>query len=212
MNVGYIRVSSKQQNYDRQFAALSDKVEKIFSEKKTGGTLEGRTELRELIDYVRAGDTVYVSSIDRLGRNLIDILTASNELDNKGVNIVSIKEGIDTSKEIGKMYMVIAGILAEVELSLINERTAEGRAVAKSEGRSGGRPRIKINESQEVLLEKYNKREISSYYCQELLHMSRATFFRRMKEYNDNIYKENMQRILDEKVVDFGEEGSDVPI
>lgn len=212
MNVGYIRVSSKQQNYDRQFVALSDKVEKIFSEKKTGGTLEGRTELRELIDYVRAGDTVYLASIDRLGRNLIDILTASNELDNKGVNIVSIKEGIDTSKEIGKMYMVIAGILAEVELSLINERTAEGRAVAKSEGRSGGRPRIKINESQEVLFEKYSKREISSYYCQELLHMSRATFFRRMKEYNDNIYKENMQRIFDEKVLDFGEGDTNVPI
>lgn len=195
MNVGYIRVSSETQNYDRQYMALSDKVEKIFSEKKTGRTLEGRTELRELIDYVRAGDTVYVSSIDRLGRNLIDILTASGELDKKGVNIVSIKEGIDTSKEIGRMYMVIAGILAEVELSLINERTAEGRAVAKMEGRSGGRPRIKIRESQKALLEKYRQGEISSYYCQELLHMSRATFFRRMREYNDEINKSCIENI-----------------
>lgn len=195
MNVGYIRVSSETQNYDRQYMTLSDKVDKIFSEKKTGRTLEGRTELRELIDYVRAGDTVYVSSIDRLGRNLIDILTASGELDKKGVNIVSIKEGIDTSKEIGRMYMVIAGILAEVELSLINERTAEGRAVAKMEGRSGGRPRIKIRESQKVLLEKYRQGEISSYYCQELLHMSRATFFRRMREYNDEINKSCIENI-----------------
>lgn len=193
MNVGYIRVSSETQNYDRQYAALNGKVNKIFCEKKSGKKLEGRTELQNLIDYVREGDTVYVSSIDRLGRNLVDILTVSNELDKKKVNIVSIKEGIDTGNQLGRMYMVIAGILAEVELTLINERAAEGRAVAKEEGRSGGRPRIEIKESQRCLLEKYNNGEISSYYCQELLHMSRATFFRRVKEYRDILNKQHLE-------------------
>lgn len=193
MNVGYIRVSSETQNYDRQYTALNGKVDKVFCEKKSGKKITNRTELQNLIDYVREGDTVYVSSIDRLGRNLVDILTVSNELDKKKINIVSIKEGIDTSNQLGRMYMVIAGILAEVELTLINERTSEGRAVAKSEGRTGGRPRIEIKESQKCLLEKYRRGEISSFYCQELLHMSRATFFRRVKEYVDMINREQLE-------------------
>lgn len=203
MNVGYIRVSSENQNYDRQYAALADKVDKVFCEKKSGKKLEGRTELQNLIDYVREGDTVYVSSIDRLGRNLVDILTVSNELETKKVNVVSIKEGIDTKTQLGRMYMVIAGILAEVELTLINERAAEGRAVAKAEGRTGGRPRVEIKDSQKVLFEKYLNGEISSYCCQDSMKMSRATFFRRVKEYKDQKKKEELEKAADNQPIDY---------
>lgn len=209
MNVGYIRVSSENQNYDRQYAALADKVEKVFCEKKSGKKLEGRTELQNLIDYVREGDTVYVSSIDRLGRNLIDILTVSTELENKKVNIVSIKEGIDSSTPLGRMYMVIAGILAEVELTLINERSAEGRAIAKAEGRSGGRPRVGIKDSQKVLFEKYLNGEISSYCCQDSMNISRATFFRRVKELKDQKKKEELEKAVDNQAIEFGGEKDD---
>lgn len=201
MNVGYIRVSSKKQNYDRQYAALGDKVKTVFCEKKSGKTTEGRTELRELIDYVREGDTVYVSSIDRLGRDLMDILSVSKELETKGVNIVSVKEGIDTSQEIGRMYMVFAGILAEAELSLINERAEEGREAAKAKGKTGGRPKIKMTEAQKELLEKYLAREMSVETCLELLHMSKSTFSRRVRELKDNINKEKMQKIVDNEVI-----------
>ena len=202
MNVGYIRVSSKKQNYDRQYVALGDKVEKVFCEKKSGKTTEGRTELRELIDYVREGDTVYLASIDRLGRDLMDILSVSKELETKGVNIVSVKEGIDTSQEIGRMYMAVAGILAEAELSLINERAEEGRAAAKAKGKTGGRPKIKLTEAQKELLEKYLAREMSVETCLELLHMSKSTFSRRVREYKDTINKEKMQKIVDNEVID----------
>lgn len=202
MNVGYIRVSSKKQNYDRQYTALGDKVEKVFCEKKSGKTTEGRTELRELIDYVREGDTVYLASIDRLGRDLMDILSVSKELETKGVNIVSVKEGIDTSQEIGRMYMVFAGVFAEAELSLINERAEEGREAAKAKGKTGGRPKIKMTEAQKELLEKYLAREMSVETCLELLHMSKSTFARRVKEYKDNINKVKMQKIVDNEVID----------
>lgn len=201
MNVGYIRVSSKKQNYDRQYMALEDKVERVFCEKKSGKTTKGRTELRELIDYVREGDTVYVASIDRLGRDLMDILSVSKELETKGVNIVSIKEGIDTSQEIGRMYMVFAGMFAEAELSLINERAEEGREAAKAKGKTGGRPKIKMTEAQQALIEKCIHHEMSTKDCQELLHMSKSTFARRVKEYKDNINKEKMQKIIDNEVI-----------
>lgn len=203
MKVGYIRVSSEKQNYDRQYAVLRDKVERVYCEKKSGKTLDGRTELQSMLNFIRQGDTVYVASIDRLGRNLIDILTISNELDSKGINLISIKEGIDTSTEVGRMYMVIAGILAEVELSLIKERTQAGREVAKSEGRTGGRPRIEIKDSQRALFEKYRNGEISSVYCQELLHMSRATFFRRVKEYKDLLNQQSLERNSDNETINF---------
>lgn len=202
MKVGYIRVSSKKQNYDRQYAVLHDKVERIFCEKKSGKTTEGRTELEAMIDFVREGDSVYVSSIDRLGRDLMDILSVSKELETKKVNIVSTKEGIDTNTSLGRMYMVIAGILAEVELSLINERAEEGREAAKAEGRTGGRPRIEISEGEKKMLEKYIGGEKSGSYCREKLNMSKSTFYRRVKEYKDNINKEKAEKIVDNEVID----------
>lgn len=206
MKVGYIRVSSKKQNYDRQYAVLHDKVERIFCEKKSGKTTEGRTELEAMIDFVREGDSVYVSSIDRLGRDLMDILSVSKELEGKKVNIVSVKEGIDTNTSLGRMYMVIAGILAEVELSLINERAEEGREAAKAEGRTGGRPRIEISEEEKKIIEEYIRREKIGSQCREKLNMSKSTFYRRVKEYKDSINKEKAEKIVDNEVVEFGKE------
>lgn len=203
MKVGYIRVSSEKQNYDRQFSMLHDKVDKVFCEKKSGKSIEGRTELKAMMDFLREGDSVYVCSIDRIGRDLIDILTISSDLDKKGINLISVKEGIDTSTDVGRMYMVIAGILAEVELSLIKERTQAGREIAKSEGRTGGRPRIEIKESHKSLFNQYLKGEISSCYCQEILHMSRATFFRRVKEYRDAANQQQLEQCSDDKLIDF---------
>lgn len=201
MKVGYIRVSSEKQNYDRQYAVLQDKVEKFFCEKKSGKTTEGRTELEAMIDFVREGDTVYVSSIDRLGRDLMDILSVSKELETKKVNIISIKEGIDTNTSLGRMYMVIAGILAEVELSLINERAEEGREAAKADGKTGGRPRIEVSEGERELIEKYVRGERSGSSCREKLHMSKSTFFRRVREYKDTINKNKAQEIVDNEVI-----------
>ena len=126
MNVAYVRVSTAEQNEDRQIEALQKyNIEKWFTEKVSAKDVN-RPELQNMIDFVRSGDTVYVHDFSRLARNTMDLLEITENLKNKDVKLISNKENFDTSTPTGKFMLTTIGAIAEFERSLILERQREG--------------------------------------------------------------------------------------
>lgn len=140
--VGYIRVSTVEQNYARQVEALKQVgVDKVYSEKVSGKDLN-RPELKKMLDYVRSGDTIYVAEWSRISRNTIDLISTVESLTKKGVKLISLKpeENFDVTGPQGKLFLGIIASLSEFERSLIKERQMEGIAAAKAQGKHLGRP------------------------------------------------------------------------
>src|SRR5665811_1407791 len=139
MNIAYVRVSTREQSPDSQLNALKNfAIDKHFVE-KVSGISDKRPELEEMLKILRKGDNVYVFKLDRLGRSLKGLIELLNELNKKEVNLVSIKDGIDTSTPIGRFTFNIFGALAEFEREIIRERTLAGLSSAKEKGKILGR-------------------------------------------------------------------------
>lgn len=142
--VGYARVSSKDQNLERQIAQLkAEKVFTYYTDKASGGSRE-RPGLDEAMRYVRAGDQLVITSMDRCARSLTDLYAIVDELVSKGVSVKFLKEGQVYSKDstpIAKLMLGLLGSVAEFERSIIRERQAEGIARAKERGVYKGRTR-----------------------------------------------------------------------
>lgn len=140
--LGYARVSSTGQNLDRQTDALGAAgVDRVFVEKASGAKRD-RVELAALLDYARDGDVVVVTELARLGRSLPDLIAIVGQLGERGIGFRSLKESIDTTSAAGRLVFHVMGALAQFEREVINERAAEGRAAARSRGRTGGRPKV----------------------------------------------------------------------
>lgn len=148
--IGYARVSSKDQNLDRQLAALKkEKVFRIFTDTVSGSSTQ-RPGLDGALNYVRAGDQLIVVSMDRLARSLIDLHRLVDELTERGVSVKFLKEGQTyslNSTPIAKLMLGLLGSVAEFERSIIRERQAEGIAKAKARGVYKGRAKV-LNEEQ----------------------------------------------------------------
>lgn len=142
--VAYVRVSSTDQNLARQLEAVGP-VDRVFEEKVSGGSRNDRTALAECIRYVRDGDVVRVSSMDRLARSLRDLRDIVDEISAKGASVTFVKEqqsyGADTGDAIGQLMLNLLGAFAEFERSLIRERQGEGIRIAKEAGKYIGRAR-----------------------------------------------------------------------
>lgn len=137
---GYARVSTEQQSLDRQLDMLEKYgVDKIYNEKMTG-TKRNRPELEKLIERLTEGDTVVVESLSRLGRSTKDLIWLMETFNSKSVNLVSLKESIDTTSSTGKLLFTLMSALAQFERDVLADRTREGLAAAKARGRKGGRP------------------------------------------------------------------------
>ena len=138
--IGYVRVSTVAQTLDQQQTALeSAGVTKMFSDTLSGAR-DDRPGLAELLAYVRDGDTVVVWKLDRLGRNLAHILATVKDLTDRGVTLVSVTDGIDSSTAAGRMMIGVLGSLAEYERELTKERTALKIAASRANGTKFGRP------------------------------------------------------------------------
>ena len=141
MKIGYARVSSKDQNLDRQIDTLSAAgCEKIFSDKLSGAKFD-RPELNLLKAQLRPGDIVVIDKSDRLGRSLKDLIAIVSEFEANGISFISLQDNIDTTTASGKLIFHIFASLAEFERSLISERTKAGLTAARARGRLGGRPK-----------------------------------------------------------------------
>lgn len=133
-NIAYIRVSTQEQNEDRQFEALQKfGIDKYFCEKRSGKNTN-RPELQRMLDYVREGDTVYVHDFSRLARSTKDLLSLIEALNAKGVRLVSNKENLDSSTATGKLMITMIAAINEFELANLHERQAEGVQCAKARG------------------------------------------------------------------------------
>ena len=148
--IGYARVSSKDQNLDRQLAALKkEKVFRVFTDTVSGSSTQ-RPGLDGALNYVRAGDQLIVVSMDRLARSLIDLRRLVDELTERGVSVKFLKEGqtysLDSSP-VAKLMLGLLGSVAEFERAIIRERQAEGIAKAKARGVYKGRAKV-LNEEQ----------------------------------------------------------------
>ncbi len=139
---GYARVSTEQQNLDRQLDMLQKYgVDIIYNEKMTG-TKRNRPELEKMLERMTEGDTVVVESLSRLGRSTKDLIWLMETFNSKGVNLVSLKESIDTTTSTGKLLFTLMSALAQFERDVVADRTREGLASARARGRKGGRPPI----------------------------------------------------------------------
>ncbi len=195
---GYGRVSTKEQNSARQKEVLQNKCDVYFEDKLSGKSME-RPQFKEMLSLLKNGDTVVVVSIDRLGRNLKELVEFSSKLKDMGVNIVAINQGIDTHTKMGELFYNLMAIFADLELEFIKERQRAGIEVAKKEGRYKGRP-IRELKDWEQISQEVDRKELSIDRACKLLGISRSSFYRRKKLEDIN---NKISTISDNAEIDF---------
>jgi DNA invertase Pin-like site-specific DNA recombinase len=138
MKIGVARVSTRDQHpWAQEDALRAAGCEKVFTD-KASGTLARRPGLYNALMIARAGDQLVVTKLDRLGRSLEHLIELAKQLQARGVHLVVLDQGIDTSTAVGRMFFQILGAIAEFEHALISERTRDGLAAARARGRTGG--------------------------------------------------------------------------
>ena len=181
----YVRVSSLDQNPDRQLdamTALGISPERIFIDRQSGKNT-ARPQLQKLLARVKPGDTVIVESVSRFARNTRDLLELVEQLTSKGVEFVSQKERIDTTTPTGKFMLTVFGAVAELERGYILQRQAEGITAARRRGVHLGRPVKDAPESFGELAAKWERGQIRLAEVLSICQMSKTTFYRRLREY-----------------------------
>jgi DNA invertase Pin-like site-specific DNA recombinase len=179
LKIGYARVSTGLQNLNLQEDQLNQYgCEKIFSD-HISGSKSKRPGLDKAIEFARAGDTIVVWRLDRLGRNMEDLITLVNELNNRGVSFHSLEENItmDKSSSTGQLLFHLFAAFAEFERNLILERSSAGRIAARARGRYGGRPE-KLNKQDLKLLKTLYDNGTPIKTIAEQWKVSRTTIYR----------------------------------
>lgn len=186
-NIAYVRVSTADQNEERQIAALECRgIDKWFIEKVSAKDMN-RPKLQEMLDYIRSGDTIYIHDFSRLARSTKDLLEIVEQLHAKDVGLVSNKENIDTSTPQGKLMLTMIGAIAEFERENLLERQREGIAIAKRQGKYKGRKPKDIDEALfDAEYIRYMKRKITKVQFAKNLGISRPTLDKMIKEKGDS--------------------------
>lgn len=180
LKIGYIRVSTQEQNALRQEVLMEQLgAEQVYIDKVSGKNTN-RPELHAMLDFVRKGDVVIVESISRFARNTKDLLELVEQLTSKGVEFVSQKEAIDTTTPTGKFMLTIFGAVAELEREYILQRQREGISLAKAQGKYRGRRPIQPPDWLEIISQ-WEHGEITAAAAQKRLSMSRSTFYRKVR-------------------------------
>lgn len=191
MKIGYARVSTGLQNLNLQEDRLNQYgCEKIFSD-HISGSKSKRPGLDKAIEFARSGDTIVVWRLDRLGRNMEDLITLVNELNNRGVSFHSLEENItmDKSSSTGQLLFHLFAAFAEFERNLILERSSAGRIAARARGRYGGRPE-KLNKQDLKLLKTLYDNGTPIKTIAEQWKVSRTTIYRYLNRLNNQENKD----------------------
>ena len=185
MLVGYARVSTTDQRLDLQ----TDALQKAGCERQYHDTISGakadRPGLREMLDYVREGDTIVVWKLDRLGRSLQDLIAIVNDMEKRGIGFKSLQESIDTTTSGGKLTFHLFGALAEFERSIIRERTHAGLAAARARGRKGGRKKKLTGKKLEMAMTMMDDKNNRVVDIAELYKVHPSLLYRLYKEYKN---------------------------
>lgn len=180
MNLAYVRVSTVEQNEERQIEALKKfNIEKWFTEKISGKNMD-RPKLQEMLDFCREGDTIYIHDFSRLARSTKDLLDIVERLKEKGVHLVSNKENIDSSTPQGKLMLTMIAAIYEFERENMLERQREGIAIAKREGKFKGRKPLELDDFDKYY-ELYVSRQITKSEMARKLNISRPTLDKMIK-------------------------------
>lgn len=180
--VGYARVSSRDQKLDSQIDLLKEAgCTKIF-EDKTSGVSESRPEWDRLLEYVRTGDVIVVVELSRMTRSLMHLLQLAKMFDDKGINIKSLRESIDTTTAAGRAFFLMMGVINQLERELKAERAAAGRASARARGKTGGRPRTDVDKLEKARM-LYDSNCRAEEVC-KTFDIGRRTFYRYLAEVN----------------------------
>ena len=186
MIIGYARVSTTEQCLDRQLDALKERgAERIFQEKMTG-TKASRPELDKMMLTLRKGDTLIVSEFSRLSRSTKDLIDLVEKLNGMGVELISIKEQLDTTTATGKLMLTMLSALSQFERDILAERTAEGLKAARARGRNGGRPKAASDSTKKKALALYEANTMTIKEIAEFAKVSTATVNRWIKESKEN--------------------------
>lgn len=182
MQIAYIRVSSIDQNEQRQIEAMQRyNIEKWFIEKVSGKDTN-RPKLKEMLDFAREGDTIHIHDFSRLARSTKDLLDIVELLNSKGITLISNKENIDSGTPTGKLMLTMIGAINEFERTNLLERQKEGIAIAKREGKYKGRKAVSIPDFYKHY-QRYISREISKSKLAKELNISRPTLDKLIKDY-----------------------------
>lgn len=185
MKLFYCRVSTAEQKEDRQIKAAIDlgiEEKHIYIDKQSGKDTD-RKQLKALLSYCREGDTIYCESISRIARNTKDLLNIMEQLKEKKVEFVSLKENIDTSTPQGAFMLTIFGACAELERECILQRQKEGIAIAKSQNRYKGRKPKDIDTQEfKKLCAEWRQGNRTAVSIQKKFNISAQTFYRWVKE------------------------------
>lgn len=180
MKIGYVRVSTPEQNTLRQEVLMEQLgVEQIYLDRMSGKDTD-RPQLQKMLEFVRKGDTVVVESISRFARNTRDLLELVERLRQKEVGFVSQKEAIDTATPAGQFMLTVFAAVAQLERDYILQRQQEGIRLAKEQGKYTGRKPKEVPGLERVV-QQWRQGELSATKAAALLGMSRATFYRRVK-------------------------------
>lgn len=184
--IGYIRVSTAEQETARQEELMKSLgVKKVFMEKLSGKDTN-RPEFHKMLDYLREGDELYVESISRLSRSIRDLLKTIDTLNEKGVKFISQKENIDTSTPQGRFMLSVFAALSELEREQTLQRQREGIEIAKAQGKYKGRQPIRVDEVRFAkLYQLWKSNEITAVEFQQHIGLKPNTFYRRVKKFEE---------------------------
>jgi DNA invertase Pin-like site-specific DNA recombinase len=177
MLIGYARVSTQDQNLELQLDALRAAGCGMVYQDKASGAKTDRPGLDEAFSHLRAGDTLVVWRLDRLGRTLRHLIETVTDLEEKGIGFRSLQESIDTTTSSGKLIFHVFSALAEFERNLTRERTQAGLTAARARGRKGGRPRKLDSAHVALLYQLYDERERTVMEICRLLKISKPTLY-----------------------------------
>ena len=183
--IGYARVSTMEQNEARQlhsFEGYTEKIKKVFIDKLSGKNTD-RPQLQAMLSYVREGDVVVVSDFSRLARSTRDMLQIVQELTDKKVGLISLKENVDTDTPQGRFMLTVFAALAELERETILQRQREGIAIAKQQGKYKGRKPIPFNEEKfRAECKKWRNGEQTAVSTMKKLNIKRNRFYQIVKK------------------------------
>lgn len=177
-DIGYARVSTRDQHPEAQTDALETAgCQKVFTD-KASGKLARRLELDAALTYLRTGDVLVITKLDRLGRSVRNLIDLAETLQERGIGLRVLHQGIDTTTPAGRMFFHVLAALAEFEAALISERTLDGLEAARARGRKGGRkPKLtpgKLATAREL----YDAKEHTVSQIAEIVGVGRSTLYR----------------------------------
>jgi DNA invertase Pin-like site-specific DNA recombinase len=182
--IGYARVSSSTQNLDAQLDDLKQAgCTKMFTDKESG-VKTSRKGWEELLSYARSGDTLVITELSRMSRSLAHLLEIVAGLEERQVELRSLRENIDTSSATGRAFLSIMGAIAQMEREIKAERAASGRAAAKARGKSGGRPPVDPGKLEQARI-LYQNSDTSAIELCKLFGFSRRTLFTHIQKHKN---------------------------